>query len=183
MKQGTNSSQPAELAEKPTNSASGCNKVAGVYAGIQLPEAFVLTNMQSAIDAKAVRRLFAYFKHTINPFIVGSWDLIALSIVSSWCILNSRECGPIDKFVEWSGYTKNWKARVYGGIKHCQEIGALEQIKQNAGYSLAMTGKGQRILDVYEKMRGVVLQEFIDTYFSKIEKKEAKAIAKLKAAA
>lgn len=183
MEEQVNQGSAASRGDKPGEHASGCNKVAGAYAGIQLPEAFILTNMQTAIDAKAVRRLFAYFKHTINPFIVGSWDLIALSIVSSWCILNSRECGPIDKFVEWSGYTKNWKARVYGGIKHCQEIGALEQIKQNAGYSLAMTGKGQRILDVYEKMRGIVVQEFVDTYFSKIEKKEAKAIAKLKAAA
>lgn len=99
------------------------------------------------VHLKATRRTAAYLGG-----ILGEWELNAISIVNLWCDINRREGGSEKVIVNWSGYTRRWKAKMYSGIRGSVGIGALEYIKFGRGFQLSLTMKGHRILDIYEKM-------------------------------
>lgn len=132
------------------------------------------------VGLKAIRRLCAQLDISF-----GVKELDALMIVDTWCMLNRRESGPISSMVGWSGYTKNWKAKVYQGIRECLQIGALEAVKTNGGESLSIAPKGRRIMSMYDACEKQVLEEYNQLLArtdrelaAKAEKKRVKALAR-----
>jgi hypothetical protein len=105
--------------------------------------------------SKAIRRTSAYFKIGI-----GDREITTLCIVSTWLWMKQQEAGAQDQIVDWSGYARGWKSRIYNGIRDCIKVGLIEQLPVKGGKRIAITTKGERVLDVYEKFCESIEQEF-----------------------
>ena len=113
---------------------------------------------------------------------IGSMELDGLAIVSVWCELNNRVGGSRETIVQWSGYTRNWKHYVNQSIRACFVLGLLETLKVQGGERIALTTKGERVMEVYARMCDVVRGEFEVTREKARKKIEDREMAKLERA-
>jgi len=103
-----------------------------------------------AIDAKATRAIAAQFG-------VGAKELEALGITWTFLAIRNKEGAALDHVVKWSGHRSNWQYRIRTGIEKCIELGCIEWVKAFNGYAIAITAKGQRILDFYDRIAGEIM--------------------------
>lgn len=161
---------PKNEVEGQTGAREGA-KVAGASAIVLDKGASLIAGRltERIVHLKAVRRL-------ANVAGGGAMELDALGIVDTWCALNQRVGGGHETIVDWSGYTKNWKAKVYSGIRGCVKIDWLFWAKSGKGYIICVSDRGRNVLKLYDEKFAQVQQEFIDKYHLLQERKARKEL-------
>jgi len=131
------------------------------------------------IHIKTKRRLCTYFGSLgyETKFYLTDRVLNTLGIFELWCVMNNKIAGSIKNIVHWSGYSSSWVRDYTWGMNKCVELGYLERIKFKRGYVIGLTEKGQRIIEMYDKMWDVVIKEIEGRGNVLIEKRGNKAVS------
>lgn len=97
-----------------------------------------------AYDAKATRWMASHYK-------IHASELESLSIVYAYLELrNKSQIGTNQQdIVNWSGYLRKWKVRVYDGIERNVQHGFLERIPFGRGFRVRVTHKGMQALEAW----------------------------------
>ncbi len=111
------------------------------------------------IYAKALRRVGGYLGLPI-----GERQILALGVLKMWSLLHNQKGGGIARIVNWSGYTRNWKAKIYSGIDDCIRLGLMENKPMTKGQRLSITIQGDRVMETLVMMYERVKEEMREQY-------------------
>lgn len=119
---------------------------------------------QIQVHNKAVRVL----SHKMGKINMEAFN--SLSIVATYLKLHDLKRANRDFIIDWSGATKNWKAKTERGLNKSIEEGSLI-VCGDRGRSVELTEKGRLMIDDYDN----IFEEAKRAYIDKAKNKRKRA--------
>lgn len=110
---------------------------------------------QIQVHNKAVRVL----SHKMGKINMEAFN--SLSIVATYLKLHNLKRANRDFIIDWSGATKNWKAKTERGLNKSIEEGSLI-VCGDRGRSVELTEKGRLMIDDYDNIFEEAKRAYID---------------------